>query len=238
MADHVVQVARCMATAGAGTDEQTIAMFQDAKAIYDRHHGEGHVSTAGCLAGIAERYGAQKDHQKCLEYAQEALAVAEKAGKGASIEAAEALMQIGEAHFFLKQYDESLKHRERRLQVLLDHHGEEGAKHVATVASAYRGVGDVYSEGLDDWERALENYTKGVAVAEEATGKLSDTTGLLCESVGIGYYRRRRYAEAVPWFERAVEAYTFTFGAENEQYTKRAKKELEDSRRKAAGQQQ
>ena len=42
----------------------------------------------------------------------------------------------------------------------------------------------------------------------------------------------------MPWFERTVEAYTFAFGAENEQFTKTVAKDLEDSRRKAAGQQQ
>ena len=86
--------------------------------------------------------------------------------------------------------------------------------------------------------RALECFLKAVPVAEEATGKLSKTTGLLCQAIGLVYERQQRYAEAVPWYERAVAAYTFTFGAENEQYTKTVAGYLEDARRKAAQQQQ
>ena len=146
--------------------------------------------------------------------------MAERAGKGEGIEAEEALAQVGNAHYELEQYDEALEHRERRLRLLLAHFGEEGAKKEARVAEAYRNVGDVYDEGRGDFEQALEYYTKAVPVAEEATGKLSDTTGLLCESIGAGYFNRQRYAEAVPWLERAVAAFTFTHGAENEQRTK------------------
>ena len=99
-------------------------------------------------------------------------------------------------------------------------------------------IGDVYNFGRGDFERALEYYMKAVPVAEEATGKLSHTTGLLCGSIGVGYKNQQRYAEAVPWYERAVAAYTFTFGAENEQRTKTAVRDLEDAKRGAAQQQQ
>ena len=180
MAEHLLQVGEAMDKAGVGTDEQQIAIFEKAKAIWDRECGEGHVSTARCLAGIAGRYNAQDDYQKGLEYGQQGLAVAERAGKGEGIEAESALLWIGEAHYGLEQYDEALQHRERRLRLLLAHFGEEGAKKEARVAEAYRAVGDVYNGGLGDFDRALEYYTKAVPVAEEATGKLSHTTGLLC----------------------------------------------------------
>ena len=74
-------------------------------------------------------------------------------------------------------------------------------------------------------------------MAEEATGKLSHTTGLLCDSIGFTYNRQQRYAEAVPWYERAVAALTFTHGAENEQHTKKVERWLEDAKQKAAQQQ-
>ena len=109
---------------------------------------------------------------------------------------------------------------------------------MAKVAEAYTMIGVVYGEGKGDHERALENYMKAVPVAEEATGKLSHTTGMLCDNIGLGYKNRQRYAEAVPWYERAVAAYTFTYGAENEQYTKKAEQLLEEAKQKAAQQQQ
>ena len=93
-------------------------------------------------------------------------------------------------------------------------------------------------DGKRDNERALENYMKAVPVAEEATGKLSKTTGMLCHSIGLVYENQQRWAEAVPWYEKAVAAFTFTYGAENEQYTKRAVRDLEEAKRKAAQQQQ
>ena len=245
MAEHLLQVGEAMAKAGVGTAEQTIAIYEKAKAIWDRECGEGHVSTARCLAGIAGRYiakgtqfNSQDDLQKGLEYGQQGLAVAERAGKGEGIEAESALLWIGEAHFKLKQYDEALEHRERRLRLLLAHFGEEGAKKEARVAEAYKDVGDVYAQGRGDFDRALEYYTKAVPVAEEATGKLSHTTGMLCRTTGVAYYQQQRYAEAVPWFERAVAAYTFTHGAENEQYTKRAVQQLERAKQQGAAQQQ
>ena len=52
------------------------------------------------------------------------------------------------------------------------------------------------------------------------------------------YYNQQRHAEAVPWHEREVAAFTFTFGSENEQYTKRAVRNLEGAKRRAAQQQQ
>ena len=231
MAEHLLQVGEAMSKAAVGTAEQTIAIYEKAKAIWDRECGEGHVSTARCLAGIAGRYIANaksaEGYQKGLEYGQQGLAVAERAGKGEGIEAESALNQVGEAHFWLEQYDEALQHRERRLRLLLAHFSEEGAKKEARVAEAYMLVGDVYNFGRGDFDRALEYYTKAVPVAEEATGKLSHTTGLLCAQIGVGYFNRQRYAEAVPWYERAVAAYTFTHGAENEQYTKTAERYVE-----------
>ena len=70
MAKHLVQVGECMDRAGAGTDEQLIAMYEEAKAMYDREYGEGHLSTARCLVGIGERYMADwegTDYQKALD---------------------------------------------------------------------------------------------------------------------------------------------------------------------------
>mgnify|MGYP002053550419 CR=1 FL=1 len=109
MAEHLLQVGEAMDKAAVGTDEQKIAVFEKAKAIWDRECGEGHVSTARCLAGIAGRYQTQEDYQKGLEYGQQGLAVAERAGKGEGIEAESALSWIGDAHFLLEQYDEALE---------------------------------------------------------------------------------------------------------------------------------
>ena len=237
MAKHLVQVAQCMDGAGVGTAEQKIAKFEEAKAMYDREYGEGHLSTADCLVGIGRRDNADgplMDFQKALDCGRAALAVVERAGKGGAVEAEGALWLIGETHRKLEQWDEALAHHERRLRVLLAHHGEEGAKRVAKVAEAYMNIGIVYDDGKGDHERALRYYMKAVPVAEEATGKLSKTTGLLCQNIGTGYENRQRYAEAVPWYERAVAAYTFTFGAENEQFTKTAVRSLEEAKQKAA----
>ena len=77
---------------------------------------------------------------------------------------------------------------------------------------------------------------KAVPVAEAATGKLSGTTGNLCGSIGIVYENQKRWAEALPWYERAVAAYTFTYGAENEQYTKDSQKWLQTYKERAAKQ--
>ena len=111
-----------------------------------------------------------------------------------------------------------------------------GGKKEARLADAYRMVGVVYGEGKGDYERALEEYMKAVPVAEAATGKLSGTTGKLCVSIAIVYYSQKRYAEAFPWYERAIEAYTFTYGAENEQYTKTTMKNREGVKGEAAKQ--
>ena len=241
VAAHLVQVGEAMDRTGVGTDEQKIGLFEKAKRIWDGEYGEGqHVATARCLVGIGLRYTnpGQRitDHPKALEYGREALAVVQRSGKGGGIEEARPLELIGEAHWRLEQWDEALAHYQRQLRLLLDHHGEEGAKRVAEVAKAYQGIGDVYDDGKGDYERALEQYMKAVPVAEEATGKLSDTTGRLCQSIAIAYKRQQRWAESVPWRERAVAAFTFTYGAEHEQYTKDAQKWLEEARREAAKQ--
>ena len=175
-------------------------------------------------------------HQKALEYGREALAVVQRSGKGGGIEEARPLQLIGGAHFRLKQWDEALAHYQQWLRLLLDHHGEEGAKRVAEVAGAYRMVGVIYGEGKGDYERALEQYMKAVPVAEEATGKLSGTTGGLCNSIAVAYEGQQRWAESVPWWERAVAAYTFTYGAEDEYFTKEAQKWLEKDKERAAKQ--
>ena len=51
--------------------------------------------------------------------------------------------------------------------------------------------------------------------------------GKLCHAIGLVYKNQQRWAEAVPWLERAVAAFTFTHGAENEQYTKTAERYVE-----------
>ena len=238
MAKHLVQVGECMDEAGVGTDEQMIAMYEQAKAMYDREYGEGHLSTADCLVGIGGRYltpGGGSKYQKALDCGRAALVVVEGAGKGGAVEAEGALALIGDAHRMLEQWDEAMAHFERRLRVLLAHHGEEGARRVAKVAEAYTDIGGVYISGKRDYERGIEYNMKAVPVAEEATGKLSHTTGMLCAQIGNAYFNRQRYAEAVPWYERAVAAYTFTHGAENEQYTKKAVRDLEEAKQKAGG---
>ena len=108
MAKHLVQVAECMDRAAVGTDEQQIAQFEQAKAMYDREYGEGHLSTADCLVGIGRRYNAYADEskekaQKALECGRAALAVVERAGKGGAVEAEGALYLIGNAHRELEQ---------------------------------------------------------------------------------------------------------------------------------------
>ena len=241
VAAHLVQVGEAMNMAGVGTDEQMIGLFEKAKRIWDGEYGEGqHVATARCLVGIGERYNVPgrriTDHPKALEYGREALAVVQRSGKGGGIEEARPLQLIGAAHWRLKQWDEALAHYQRQLRLLLDHHGEEGAKRVAEVAEAYRMVGVIYRNGKGDYERALEQYMKAVPVAEEATGKLSSTTGTLCNNIASAYQGQQRWAESVPWWERAVAAYTFTYGAEHEQYTKDAQKWLEKDMERAAKQ--
>ena len=56
-----------------------------------------------------------------------------RGGGGVGIEAEGALRLIGGAHYRLKQYDEAMEHYERRLQVLLRHYGQAGAKREAKV---------------------------------------------------------------------------------------------------------
>ena len=63
------------------------------------------------------------------------------------------------------------------------------------------------------------------------------TTGILCANIGVVVLHQQRYAEAVPWCERAVAAFTFTYGAENEQNTKTAVQRLEQAKQMAAQQQ-
>jgi DnaJ-class molecular chaperone len=235
-----------MVMAGVGTAEKKIATYERAKTIWDRAHGEGrHMSTVCCLAGIASRYIAD-DPERALEYGMQALAVAEGAGKGEGIEAEGALYMIGYAHQRLERWDEALEHYERRERVLLAHYGEEGAKKQAKVAEAYKQIGEVHYAGRGDSERALEYFMKAVPVAEMATGRLSGTTGNLCHSIGVAYtdaeYGRRdsppQYAEAVPWFERAVAAFAFTYenSEEPSSHCKRAERNLENARRGAARQ--
>ena len=239
MAAHLLQVAECMDKAGVGTPQQKIAMYEKAKGLWDGAYGKGqHVLTARCLVGIGRRHMTQKKYQKALEYGREALAVVASAGKGGGVEEEGALALIGEAHYELKQWDEALEHYQRRVRVLLEHYGGQGGggKKEARLAEAYRMVGAVYKDGKGDYERALEEYMKAVPVAEAATGKLSETTGKLCRSIGLLYENQQRWAEALPWYERAVAAFTFTYGAENEQYTKDAQKWLEEARREAAKQ--
>ena len=108
----------------------------------------------------------------------------EGAGKGGAVEAEGALFLIGEAHRKLEQWDEAMAHFERRLRVLLAHHGEEGARREAKVAQAYRQIGDVYNVGKVDYERALESYMKAVPVAEE------DWAGRLGEGRGCTWWCR------------------------------------------------
>jgi tetratricopeptide (TPR) repeat protein len=235
VAEHLVQVAESMDMAAVGTNEQMIAIYEQAKSMWDREHGAGHVLTARCLVGIGRRYAspAVAEYHRALEYGRGALAVVKKVGNVGGIEAVGALRLIGVAHFRLGQDDEALEHYERRLRLLLEYHGE-GAKKVVEVANAYNCIGEVYCDGRGDFERALEYYMKAVPVAEEATGKSSETTGYLCESIAVAYEKQQRWAESVTWWEKALAAYTFTFGAENEQHTRNAKRYLEEAEREAA----
>jgi tetratricopeptide (TPR) repeat protein len=225
-ANHLLQIGECAGRAGTATAAQVQRWFEQAKEIY----GSEHIQTARCLVGLGYNvaFPAGRYHT-ALELGRQALSIAEAIDGSRSFHSAGALALMGAAFWMLQQYPAALEYRERWLMVLEGYYGKRAA--VAEIAQALRSIGDICAD-QGDFDKALDCYMQAVPIAQAATGKLSDTTGMLCQSIAVTFRRTRQYDQAEHWYARTAEAFAFTYGRRNERYTLRIQRDLVEVRRR------
>ena len=209
--------------AGTADPKQVQSVFERALRILEESRGLEHISTARCLVGIGKAMAYAAESHQALEFGTRALKIIEAAHGPDTIESSDALGLLGTAHYFLKESSVALQHHTRRLAVLEAHFGKNAE--VREIAEVLKDAGDVCSQ-QNEPTLALSYYMRALPIAEATAGKLASDTGILLGNIGTEHSRQRQHVEAARWFDRAVAAFKFARGAEDD-FTMLAKRDLE-----------
>jgi tetratricopeptide (TPR) repeat protein len=143
--------------------------------------------------------------QKVIEYAEKALALAQKLQN--SEEEGKAYLNLGNGNIITGNYEKSVvyfsKSKDIYERALAENSTSETIK--KSLARAYGSLGVVSSE-QNNYARAFEYYIKSIVIYEE----LKDTPMLsrLYNNVGVAYQSQQEYTKALEYYEKATETQT------------------------------
>ena len=80
-----------------------------------------------------------------------------------------------------------------------------GQEHPST-ATSYNNIGGVY-DNLGDYDKALEYYSKALAICEKVLGPEHPSTATAYDNIGGIYYSQGDYDKALEYFSKALVIY-------------------------------
>jgi adenylate cyclase len=158
---------------------------------------KGDTNKVNTLNELAwEFYASNYDNKKALQYAEEALSLAQKI-RFARGEAT-ACRRRGGIELNSGHYGDAMKSYSRELKL----QKEIGDKN--RIALGYMQVGSVYFY-LGNYPSALENYLSGLKIAEEIKDRIS--TSKISNNIGLLYCNTGDYQEALKYYTAALNQY-------------------------------
>ena len=155
------------------------------------------------LNAIASEY-IENDPAKMMEYAQKALALAQK--KELREQEADSWLNIGNANIMMSRYTDALmsfSNSQDILEKLLEEKEIADNEEIqSALARAYGSIGIVYSE-QNNYAGALEYYFKALKIYQDA--KQEDIVARLYNNMGIVYKTNKEYDKALDYFRKALE---------------------------------
>jgi hypothetical protein len=221
IADVVCRIGWCLGEMGGGIEEEKMQWFERDLRIQAKAHGsEEHASTARSLVSMGKTHGADDDEAKRIECCERAIQriQADAHPEDYADDRADALEQIGAAHFHKQEWQACLEWSQRSAEVRAAKHGPDHA-----LAAAALGTMAIAHGKLGDPEQAMALQLRVLGIEERAQGPLSREAGITCRNIGVNYCNKDD-AEATAWFVRMVEAFEYTLGPAH--YETKAKRDI------------
>ncbi len=186
-----------------GAPDEALAVYREALAIYERRVGPEHPNVAIVLNNVAivhRHAGRLNEAEKALE---RSLAIRERALRPGHPLIAQSRTNLGNVLERAGQVDEAIAHYEAALATYRESFGEDDMRY----ADALYNLGVVHQTS-GRLERALEYYRDALARTEAIRGPEDPELAFPLNGLGTALVEQRRYAEAIPPLERALELRT------------------------------
>lgn len=151
----------------------------------------------------------QTRYDLALEELQTAISLFEKSGRATSLEAAEALVHLGNVYRSTGKYTQA---EEQLNHALLIRQEKLPAMH-ESIAAVYNDLGLVYTEidtdkSIDYYEKALETYRK-------LHGDDDPKIAIGNTNLGYVYYKEKLFGDAINYYESALAIWEKTYSGEH-----------------------
>ncbi len=174
-----------------------------------RRPGGKPTDEASAEIALAKAYRSLERYADAGEHAERAIALVETHVGPDALQLPHLLLELGYIRRATDDLPGALELNQRALQIYESQLGPEHPR----VAAALGQVATAYSESRQ-LDEAVTTYQRCLSIGEHLGYPHPTTAG--CESgLGLALQRQRKAAEALPHFERALEIYEQTLGAEH-----------------------
>ena len=189
--------------------------------IREKVLGTNHPETATTYNNIGTAYYKQGDYGKALEYSFKALFINEKILGPNHPDVAGAHNSIGMIYSIQGDLDKALEYLFKSLDIYKsvlapnDPDIDFAYKQIVGIAASYNDMGNVCSDIIADYERALEYYFNAMHIMERAAGPGHPDIVGTYNNIGRAYFEQGDYAKALVYYHKVAEIREKTFGPDH-----------------------
>ena len=204
-----------------GDYEKALEYHFKALDIREKIFGADHPDTASSYINIGTVYCRQRDYEKALEYSFKALDIQEKILGPNHPDVAGAYNNIGTIYSIQGDFDKAQEYLFKSLVIYksvpvpdalaIDH----TYKQIVGIAASYNDMGNVCSDVMSDYERALEYYFNALHIMERAAGPDHPDTEITYNNIGRAYFEQGDYVKALEYYHKVAEIREKTLGPGN-----------------------
>ena len=183
--------------------------------------GTDHPDTAKTYNNIGTAYCSQGDYEKALEYSFKALNIREKILGPNHPDVAGAYNNIGMIYSIQGDFDKALEYLFKSLVIYKNMPVPDAPvidltyKQIVGIAASYNDMGNVCSDVLSDYERALEYYFNALHIMERAAGPDHPDAEGTYNNIGRAYFEQGDYVKALKYYHKVAEIREKTLGPGN-----------------------
>ena len=189
--------------------------------IREKALGTDHPDTATTYNNIGTVYDHQGDYEKVLEYSFKALDIQEKILGPNHPDLAGAYNSIGIIYSGQGDFDKALEYLFKSLDIYKsvlapdDPDIDFAYKQIVGIAASYNDMGNVCSDVMADYERALEYYFNALHIMERAAGPGHPDAERTYNNIGRAYFEQGDYVKALEYYRKVAEIREKTLGPDH-----------------------
>ena len=189
--------------------------------IRENFFGTEHPDTAISYNNIGTAYYEQGDYGKALEYSFKALDIREKMLGPNHPDLAGAYNNIGMIYSYQGDFDKALEYLFKALDIRESVLAPDDPdidctyKQIVDIAASYNDMGNVCSDVMADYERALEYYFNALHIMERAAGPGHPDAGGTYNNIGRAYFEQGDYVKALEYYHKLAEIREKTLGPDH-----------------------